>query len=491
MFIRQFANGRIRHGLAILAAGWALLFAFDEQLGVANQAMLLVLLSALSAVWLPPLLSLLASAFGVIAFNVAFIPPRGTLHVDLREHIALLLTTLSVSVIIAVLMGRMRQHASDATMHARRADEQRDLAELLRAPDDVAALCAVFIDNAGAACTSSAGVLLLGVPDKGGELVVGTMSKTELSGLGICARNSQPMGRGTGRFEEVDAWYLPIKGSRATLGAVLLRATSAGLVGQAQQLQHAMALCNLLGAALERASARQHAQDARAAAQGQALRSTLLASIAHDHRTPLATIMGAASALRGQWDRLPPAQRDAYLDTVMGETEQLARLTENTLQLARLDTAQVDLHRDWEAIEELVGTVVRRVRQRAPGTDIHTDVAPGLPLLSCDAILLVQLLDNLIDNALKYAGPAPAILVQAGMGEGVVLLSVLDRGPGIPLALREQVLKPFQRGVQSIRGAGLGLAVCEAIATVHGGRLGVQERAGGGCVVQLSLPVAP
>jgi two-component system sensor histidine kinase KdpD len=450
--------------------------------------MLLVLLTAVSAVWLPPLLSLLASAIGVIAFNIAFIPPRGTLHVDLREHVALLVTTLSVSVIIAVVVGRMRQHASEALVHARRAVEQRDLAEQLRAADDTDALCEIFIATISASCATTAGLLALHAD--GGERRFGQISKTELSGLGITARDNQPMGRGTARYDEFDAWFLPIRGSRGTLGAVVLRSPGVDMADLPQELQHAMALCNVLGAALERAIARQHAADARAAAQGQVLRSTLLASIAHDHRTPLATIMGAASALRGQWERLPAAQRDAYIDTVIAEAEQLARLTENTLQLARLDSGAVDLHRDWESIEELVGTVVRRVRLRAPGTDIQTDVAPGLPLLSCDAILLVQLLDNLIDNALKYGGPAPAILVQAQPGDGVVLLSVQDRGPGMPAALRGQAIKPFQRGAESTRGAGLGLAVCAAVATVHGGSLALLEREGGGCVVQLSLPLA-
>ena len=473
MLTQQSSHYRVRNAFAILIAGWILLFAFDAQLGLPNQAMLLVLLTAITAVWLPPLVSLAASALGVLAFNVAFIPPRGTLHVDLNEHVALLVTTLSVSVIVAVVVGRMRQHAHQAQVHARRADEQRDLAEQLRADDDVDALCRAFMASVGTAH----GVLTLG------GCRVGAMSATELSGLGLAASSNQPMGRGTGRYDELDAWLLPIKGARGALGAVLFRAPQ-------DQLQHAMTLCAVLCTALERATARQHAADARAAAEGQAVRSTLLAAIAHDHRTPLATIMGAASALREQWERLPASQRDAYIDTVIGEAGQLARLTDNTLQLARLDSGAVDLQRDWESVEELVGTVVHRARQRAPGIALQTDVASGLPLVSCDAVLLVQLLDNLIDNAVKYAGPAPAILVQASVEGNAMLLSVQDRGSGLPQALLAAPIRPFQRGAESVRGAGLGLAVCAAVATVHGGRLDLRQREGGGCLVQLALPLA-
>jgi two-component system sensor histidine kinase KdpD len=221
----------------------------------------------------------------------------------------------------------------------------------------------------------------------------------------------------------------------------------------------------------------------------------MLAAISHDYGTPLATITGAASSLREQGERLAPAQRDRLAATILDEASRLARLTDNTLQLARLDGPGVTLQLDWESAEEIVGTVVRRARQRDPQRRLHARLEPGLPLLRCDALLLAQLLDNLVDNALKYSPPdAPVELLVRRMPEHVVL-SVRDRGPGVPPAWRERIFEVFQRlpavaDTPAPPGAGVGLAVCRAIARAHGGELRVRPRGHGGSSFECWLPLA-
>ena len=135
------------------------------------------------------------------------------------------------------------------------------------------------------------------------------------------------------------------------------------------------------------------------------MRNALLAAISHDYRTPLATILGAASSLHDQADRLDAAQRQRLAARIVQEAEHLSRLTDNTLQLARLDAPGVTLRMDWESAEEIVGTVLRRARLRAPARPLRARLEPGLPLLRCDAMLLTQMLDNLVDNALKHTPP--------------------------------------------------------------------------------------
>jgi two-component system sensor histidine kinase KdpD len=272
------------------------------------------------------------------------------------------------------------------------------------------------------------------------------------------------------------------------------------------QRRHAQALCDQLGLALDRADALRSATLAREAAQTQALRNTLLAAIAHDHRTPLATIVSAASSLHDQADRLDPQQRRRLAATIVDEAAQLTRLTDNTLQLARLDAPGLALQLEWESAEEIIGTVMRRLRQRDPARRVRARVEPGLPLLRCDAVLLVQLLDNLVDNALKYSSRAdpveivarhiPAQAGQAGRTAQAVI-AVRDRGPGVPGALRERIFESFQRGdpvpgdgdVPVPRGAGVGLAVCRAIARAHGGELRLRARGHGGSAFELWLPL--
>jgi two-component system sensor histidine kinase KdpD len=246
-----------------------------------------------------------------------------------------------------------------------------------------------------------------------------------------------------------------------------------------------------MGQALQRAQSARVTRQAREEAQSHKLRNTLLAAVSHDYRTPLATILGAASALQEQAERLSVEQRRKLATSIVAEAEQLSRLTDNTLQLARLDAPGLALRLDWESAEELVGAVLRRLRERDPQRRVRARVEPGLPLLRCDAVLLVQLLDNLVDNALKHSGCETPVDIRVRQLPGSVVLAVRDRGPGVAPALRERIFEVFQRGdASAARGAGVGLAVCRAIARAHGGELVLRPRGHGGASFECRLPVA-
>jgi len=263
-------------------------------------------------------------------------------------------------------------------------------------------------------------------------------------------------------------------------------------------LAHAQALCDQLGQAVQRTLTLAAERAASARAQEQGVRNALLAAISHDYRTPLAAIMGAASSLEQQAERLDIAQRRKLAAGIVAEVERLSRLTDNTLQLARLDAPGVELRCDWESAEEIVGAVLERARRRGSGARVRARLEPGLPLLWCDAMLVSQMLDNLIDNALKYSpDEAPVELLVRRKGEGIVL-AVRDRGPGIAPAWRERVFEVFRRGDDTRQapdaspgrsGAGVGLAVCRAIAQAHGGTLTLRARSHGGCSFECSLPL--
>jgi two-component system sensor histidine kinase KdpD len=257
-----------------------------------------------------------------------------------------------------------------------------------------------------------------------------------------------------------------------------------------------------MGQALERVATEASAAQAREAAALQGTRNALLAAIAHDYRTPLACILSAASSLQDQDARLAPPQRARLLGSIVDETEALARLTDNSLQIARLESGEVSLQLDWESIEEIVGAVLRRSRQRRDlGTTetaearVRARLEPGLPLLRCDALLLIQLLNNLVDNGLKYGGPAGVeILARAALkdGERWVVLAARDRGPGVPPGWRDRVFEAFQRGESPTesnrRGAGVGLAACRAIARAHRGDMRYRARGHGGASFECWLP---
>lgn len=264
---------------------------------------------------------------------------------------------------------------------------------------------------------------------------------------------------------------------------------------------HLQALCDLWGLELERYQAIHSAKLANEEAQSQKLRNTLLTAIAHDYRTPLANLMGAASAIHDQGQRLSSERVGALSQTILDEAYQLNRMTSNTLQLVRLDAASMDIRKDWQSVEELMGSVMQSGKRRFAQAQFQTHIADQLPLLYCDAILVVQLLENLIENAVKYS-PTPAqIELRATQPDAHhVHVCVLDRGPGIPDDWKERVFNAFTRVTQPTtfeaqgdhiarRGVGLGLAVCRAIARVHDARIWVENRTDGGTAVCMSFEV--
>jgi two-component system, OmpR family, sensor histidine kinase KdpD len=489
---------RTGRGLLVWLAAAVAMWALDPGLDLANLALVLVLAAAVAGLWLPPLLSALACALAVLAFNWSFVPPRGSFSVGLHQHAWLLGTMLAVAWIVAALVARQRRLAESEQRAAAQARQLRQMGDALRDTDDPLSR-ALDLQAALMALTGPPARLLMlraALPSRDDEHAAAWLGEPDgdaRAGLWLCTRQAAALGPGSGRHEDQPHWYLPLRGRGAAWGAAQLPALSDG--DDAQLLRaHAQALADQMGLALERAQALRAAHEAHEQAQAQQLRNALLAAIAHDHRTPLATILGAASSLQAQDAQLQPAQRRRLAASIVEEAERLSRLTENTLQLARLDAPGLTLALDWESAEELAGSALARVRGRDPGRRARIRVEPGLPLLRCDAVLVVQMLVNLLDNALKHGAPdAPVELLVRRSGDGL-MFAVRDRGPGVPPAQRERIFEVFQRGDgaagdRGAGGAGVGLALARAVARVHGGRLALRARHHGGSAFECFLPL--
>jgi two-component system sensor histidine kinase KdpD len=468
------------------------MLALDGTVDVANLALVLVLASAVASLWWPAWASAAAAVGAVLAFNWTFVPPRYAFSVDLRQHAVLLSAMLLVNVIVGGLVIRQRSLGQAARRSAQREQRLRHWGDALRDTDDPLTHAATLRDLLGHIAQVPTTLLLQpGGAASTEDLLVGAGDADQRAGLSLCARENRALGPGSGRFEEQPDVYLPLRGRGAAFGAVVLAGAGRTLAGD--DLEHAQALCDQMGLALQRADTARRERQARDEAHDQGVRNALLAAVSHDYRTPLATIMSAASSLQQQGDRMGPEQRLRLATAIGEEAHRLARLTENTLQLARLDTPGVPLRCDWESAEEIVGTALRHLRRRGGGANVHARVEPGLPLLWCDAILLSQLLDNLIDNALKYGPPGGPVEVVVLRCDAQVLLSVRDRGPGVAPAWRDKVFDAFRRGevpaADGGTGAGVGLAVCRAIARAHGGEMSVRARQRGGASFECRLPL--
>jgi two-component system sensor histidine kinase KdpD len=390
---------------------------------------------------------------------------------------------LLVALVISRLASGLRRETETARLNEHRARQLQALATALSGANtaqDILVLGQTALDGA------FGGPSVLALCRVHGELDLTTaLESTVGDGMRCCLREAAVLGPGTGRWPGLNAWYVPLSESDNALGAACVQpADAADHAGR----EHAQALCALVAQALWRQQLSTSIQVAQHETQRQQVQSTFLAAISHDFRTPLAAVVGAASALQTQRDKLSQTEQDRLLGSIVSEASYLSTVTENTLQLVRLANASQELKPDWESMEEIVGAVLARVRQRDPTRRIRSSVPEGLPLIKADPVLIAQLLGNLLDNALKYSSEAIDLVVS--VADHSLRVSVKDHGPGIPVEQHGAIFEPYSRNDHSgQRGAGLGLAVCRAIAAAHGGNLTVRRRNAGGSNFTLSLPI--
>lgn len=224
-------------------------------------------------------------------------------------------------------------------------------------------------------------------------------------------------------------------------------------------------------------------------AEAEALRSSLLSSVSHDLRTPLATITGAATTLKEQGEALPAGAREELATAICEEAERLERLVGNLLDMSRLESGVLQVKREWVPLEELVGSALASVEGALAPREVKVTIPPDLPLLAVDPVLFEQVLRNLLDNVVKYTPASAPVEFSARAVRGAVEVSVEDGGPGLQREVAGRLFEKFSRGDHpGTRGAGLGLAICRGIVAAHGGALVASTSRLGGARFTLTLP---
>ena len=479
--------------IALLSTATALAYWLDPYVSLTSQSMLYVLAVVIASYTMGWVKSVLCALAAVLILNFFFVPPRGTFQIENSEHFIALMTMLVVALVINRLATGLRRETETAQQNERRARQLQYLAIALANAHTAQEVLALAQRTLDAEFTGPC-LVALGAAD-GGLVLDVQLPAAIIDGLRCCMKEARVLGPGTERWPGLDAWYLPLGEQDQICGAAYIPGVAAD---DDYGREHARALCTILAQALWRLRLTSSMLAAQGEAQRQQLQAIFLAAISHDLRTPLAVVVGAASSLQTQRDKLDLAEQNRLLTSIVSEANYLTTVTENTLQLVRLSHTSSTppfIEHDWESMEEIVGAVLARVRQRDPARRIMSKVAHHLPLVKVDPVLIAQLLSNLLDNALKYSDDKIDLTVDAvthGSGQQLQL-SVQDRGPGIPEAEQLSIFTAYSRmdhnDQSTQRGAGLGLAVCSAIALAHAGSLVLQQRVGGGSSFTLSLPV--
>jgi two-component system sensor histidine kinase KdpD len=298
-------------------------------------------------------------------------------------------------------------------------------------------------------------------------------------------------GRGTDTLPGADAVYFPLQGASGPIGVLALLPSSLRRVFLPEQQRLLETFLNQTALAIERVRLAQAAQNAQIKVETESLRNSLLAGISHDLRTPLAAIVGAASSLAEEPERLAPEARRELARTIYDEGQRMATLANNILDMARLDAGAVTLNRDWYPLEEIVGGVLTRMRARLDGRPVGIALPKDAPLVKLDAVLIEQVLTNLIENALKYTPVGTGIEISAEFAPEAAIVTVADEGPGIPPGLEEKLFDKFYRASpeRAQSGVGLGLTICRAIVEAHGGTIRAENRSPRGAAFSFTLPL--
>ena len=439
--------------------------------------------------------SLLASVLSVATFDFFFVPPYFTFRVADGQYVVTFAVMLVVALVTSTLTVRIRQQAESARERERRTATLYAMSREFARLRDVDDLLSVAVGHIGEVFASEVSVFL---PDGSGRLVpragsLGTSEgdTSERKVIEWVYKHSQMAGLGTGSLPGARALYLPLVASRGTIGVLGVRPATPQAFTVPEQLHLLETFAAQTALAIERVKLAEEVQQAEFRVESERLRNTLLSSVSHDLRTPLATITGAASSLLEEMDRLDPAARRELLQAIHEEADRLNRLVNDLLDMTRLESGAIEVRKEWHPLEEIVGAALARLGRRLEDRPVTTRLPADLPLVPLDGVLMEQLLINLLENALKHTPPRTPIEIAAAVNNGEVRLEVADRGPGLPPGDEARVFDKFYRGrqAQGGRGVGLGLTICRGIVEAHGGQISAENRPGGGVVFRVALPV--
>ncbi len=439
--------------------------------------------------------SVLASLTNAAAFAYFFAPPIFSLAISEPENLAGLGVTMLVGVVTSNLAENVRHQAYMAEHREQRASAlyqlSKELAEA-RLQSEIIEIGVRHIHAQFGGCNT---ILF---PDPSGSLCYPDQPPMAISLRGCnltVARwvfdHGHIAGNHTESFGEEAAVYMPLKGSTGLIGVLALDPENLRRVQMPELRQLLDTFVNQIVQTLERSHLAEQAKDVTLKMQAEALRNSLLSSISHDLRTPLATIVGAASTLESDDERLSDQARRKLVRAINQEAQRMSDLTIKILEMARLEAGDVQLNRQWYEPEEIVGSALRILDKKLKGRDVQVNIQNSQALIHVDAVLLQQVLVNLLDNADKYSPAGLPIDIAVESTPIGLSIEVADSGPGIPDNLQQQVFdKFFQIHAESAQsGVGLGLSICRAIVEAHGGEILVSNRKEGGAAFQMYLPV--
>lgn len=481
-------------GIVLMGLGAAELI--QPRFGIENVD--LVLLTAVVAVAVRYGLwpSLLATVAASLCYNFFFMPPVYTFTIADPTNVAAFILFMVVAMIVSNVAARVRTQADTAIGRIRTTEQLYAFSRKLAGTatlDDVLWASAYQI-----ALMLKVRVVLLLPEDglltvKSGYPPEDQLDQADLAAANWAWSNDRPAGRGSDTLPGAKRLFLLMRTGRGPIGVIGIDNDRTGLLLTPDQRRLLDALVDQGALAIERVLLVEDMDRVKRTVESERLRSALLTSISHDLKTPLASVLGAASTMRDLAGALSDTEKRDLLATVIDESERLNRFIANLLDMTKLESGAIVPNTALHDLGEIIGSALRRASKILTAHEVELVLAPDLPMLELDAVLFEQVLFNLLDNAAKYSLPETAIAIKSWCEHDQVVLEIADEGAGIPPDELESVFDKFyrvQKGDHVRPGTGLGLAISRGFVEALGGTIAAANRSDrSGAVLTIRLPV--
>lgn len=462
-------------GLCLLTALVAapLLHVFD----LANIVMLFLLTVMLVAVKFGRGPSAFAAVLNVLLFDFFFVSPRFTFAVSDVQYLFTFCIMLAVGLITGQLTSRLRFQARIAYLREERANMLFEFARDLSGALQVEQVVEISVAAVQRAFNGSAALVLpnlderLQTPQPPGQcddidqgIAQWAFDKNEQAGFA------------TDTLPSSEYRYIPLRAPVRIRGILAIKPGNKRWLMIPEQQRQLETLASLIAMALERVHFVDISQDMLVRMESERLRNSLLSAISHDLRTPLTALTGFAEALSLR-NNLTPEKQQEIVQAILESSTRMHALVNNLLDMARIQSGEIQLKKDWYSLEEVVGSAIRSLEPLLTSHRIVTRIPVDLPLAQFDAVLIERVLANLLENAVKYTPAGTEVIISAWVDRQTLIVSVADKGPGLPAGLERNLFDKFTRGEteSAISGVGLGMAICKAIVEAHHGKISARN----------------
>ena len=435
--------------------------------------------------------ALVAAALSAITWDILFIPPRFTPIINHLEDVIVLVMYFFIAIFTGNLTAKIRAQQRQARSYAERTLAVYTLARETATAVTMDDVLKTAIEQIGRVFDAEVAIFLRTPANQLAEQPHPMSSLTVNDKEYIVARwvfdNGKPAGHYTETLTAADAKYLPLLTAGGTVGVLAVRTRkSERLTVDEEALLDTFT--RQIALVIEREMLDEAAEQAAMLRESERLHNTLLNSISHELRTPIATIVGAASSLLNQ--NVNAESQHELLSDIQTAADRLNRLVANLLDMTRLESGRLKLKLEWCDIGDLINVALSSTAKRMVDHPVRLNLSPNLPLIQMDFVLMEQVLVNLLDNIVNHTPPGTPVEISTQTDDGTIKIIVADHGPGLPPDDLQRVFGKFYRVPGSkAGGTGLGLSICRGLVNAHGGTIEAANLPEGGAQFTIQLPV--